>query len=187
MLRVESIAKGYKDILAVKDLYKSSFPKEEQAPMFFLLQRAKKGYIEFNAYYDNETLVGITYLISYRHIRYVLYIATAATERSKGYGSQILDHIKAAYPDDRIILNIEIEDESANNNEQRKKRKLFYIKNGFSSSGIFSKLFGVTWELMVYNGTCSAKEFLMLHKKSIGSVIYFLTRPFIITKGRINI
>jgi len=186
MLRIESITKRFEDFKAVEDLYKSAFPKAEQAPMFFLLQRAKKDYIEFNACYDNDMLVGITYLITHEPITYVLYIATAATERSKGYGSQIMEHIKKAHPDNRIILNIETEDENADNNEQRKKRKQFYIKNGFLSSGIFSKFSNVTWELLVYNGTCTANEFLELHKKALGLIIFFFMKPFINPKTIAN-
>jgi len=179
MLRTETVTTGLKEYRKVVKLYKSAFPKEEQAPMFFLLQRAKKDYIHFNAYYDNEALIGIAYLIVYDRISYVLYIATDAAVRSKGYGSQIIKHIKTQYPDNRIILNIEEEDEHANNIEQRKIRKQFYIKNGFTSPEIFMKLFGVTWELMVYNGTCTARDFLKLHKKALGPFIYYCTRPFI--------
>ena len=44
MLRIEAITKGFKDFYAIEGIYKSAFPKAEQAPMFFLLKRAKKDY-----------------------------------------------------------------------------------------------------------------------------------------------
>jgi len=44
MLRIEAITKGFKDFYAIEDIHKTAFPKAEQAPMFFLLKRAKKDY-----------------------------------------------------------------------------------------------------------------------------------------------
>jgi len=106
-----------------------------------------------------------------------MYLAIDASQRAKGYGSQILSQIREAYPNNRIILNIEAEDETADNNAERKKRKQFYMRNGYSSAGVFLKIMGVTYELLVCSGDCTAKEFLRLNKKFMGSLLFLFFKP----------
>ena len=165
MLKIKPVTRNSEDFQMIKTLYTSSFPKIEQTPMWFLLQRAKKDYVEFNAYYDGEVFVGFVYLMLHENLTYIMYIAIDTKHRSKGYGSQIMNHIREVYPNNRIILSIEAEDENAENNAQRIKRKQFYIKNGYSYSGISSEMRGVICETLISNGDCTTKEFLAINKK----------------------
>ena len=177
MLRIEAITKNSKDFPMVEALYTSAFPQAEQAPMPYLLQRTKKDYVEFHAYYDDETFLGFTYSMTQENLTFIMYLAIDASQRAKGYGSQILSQIREAYPNNRIILNIEAEDETADNNAERKKRKQFYMRNGYSSAGVFLKIMGVTYELLVCSGDCTAKEFLRLNKKFMGSLLFLFFKP----------
>lgn len=59
-------------------------------------------------------------------ITHVLFLAVEETLRGNGYGSQILDAIRRAYPDKRLILDVEMPDPEAENQEQRTKRIAFY-------------------------------------------------------------
>jgi len=180
MLRIQAITKNAKDFPVVASLYASAFPAAEQAPMPYLLKRAMKDYVDFHAYYDGEVFVGFTYSMTRENLTFIMYLAIDANHRAKGYGSQILSHIKEAYPNNRIILNIEIEDETAENNAERKKRKQFYMRNGYHSSGVFLKIMGVTYELLVCNGDCTAEEFLTLNKKFMGSLLFLFFKPKLI-------
>ena len=180
MLRIESILKKCENFHAIQDLINSAFPPAEQAPIWFLLHRAKKKHIKFNAYYDKESLIGIAYLVIHSQICYVIYLAVDTTVQSKGYGTQILNSIKSDYPNNRIVLGIEEENESAENNEQRKKRRQFYARNGFSSSGILLKFRDTPFDLLIYNGHCTTKEFFELHKKFLGPIISFFVKPKLI-------
>jgi len=177
MLRVQIITKNLKDFPIVEALYTSAFPTAEQAPMPYLLKRTEKNYVEFHAYYDGDVFVGFTYSMTHENLTFVMYLAIDANHRAKGYGSQILNQIREAYPNNRIILNIEAEDETADNNAQRKKRKQFYMRNGYNTSGVFLKIMGVTYELLVCNGNCTAKEFLALNKKFMGSLLFLFFKP----------
>ncbi|MCL2619788.1 MAG: GNAT family N-acetyltransferase [Defluviitaleaceae bacterium] len=177
MLTAHPVTKKSKHFQQFVSLYKSAFPVAEQAPIWLILRRAKKDYIKFDAYYDKEIFAGFTYTVTHKNVTFVLYIAVEATHRSKGYGSQIINRIKEAYPNNRIILYIEAEDESAENNQQRKKRKQFYIKSGFSSAGINLKMMGVVYEMMTWNGQCTAEEFSAVNKKFFGSVLYAFLKP----------
>jgi len=182
MLKIHPITKDSKDFQMIETLYTSTFPEAEQAPMWFLLRRAKKDHVEFNAYYDGDVLAGFTYLISHETLTLVMYIAIDANHRSKGYGSQIMNYIREAYPNNRIILNIEMEDENSENNAQRKKRKQFYIRNGYGSSGIFLEMKGVTYEALISNGDCTVREFLALNKKFMGSLLFPFIKPKLIQR-----
>ena len=177
MLRTESISKKNNNFQAVQNLINSAFPPAEQAPMWFLLHRAKKEHIKFNAYYDKESLVGIAYLVIHNQICYVIYLAVDGTVQSKGYGTQILNSIKLTYPNHRIILGIEAEDANAANNEQRKMRRQFYERNGFSSSGILMTFRDAPFDLLIFNGQCTAKEFFDLHRKFLGSIVSAFVKP----------
>lgn len=177
MLKAYPITKNFKDFQMIEALYKSAFPEAEQAPMWFLLRRAKKDHIEFNAYYDGKVFAGFAYLISHSNVTFVLYLAIDSGHRSKGYGSQIINQIREAYPNNRIVLSIEAEDEHAENNAQRKKRKQFYQKNGYASSGFFLEMRGVTYEVLMCNGACTSAEFLAINKKFLGSILFSLMKP----------
>ena len=180
MLQTQTITKDAKALLDFKQVYFSSFPKSEQTPIWFLLQRAKRANISFCAYYDGDIFAGFSYIIVQDDLTYIQYLAVNANIRSKGYGSQILNHIKERYPNNRMILAIETEDETAANNEERIKRKKFYVKNGYASAGFSMKTNGNVFEALVYNGTCSFEEFQALFKKYMGFPLYLFYNPKVI-------
>ena len=180
MLQVQAITKKLKDFRLVLDLYYSAFPSSEQAPIFFLLQRAKKDNIKFSAYYDEDIFVGFSYTITFGDLTYLLYLAVRQDIRSKGYGAQILKHIREFYPENRIILNIEIEDATAENNAERIRRKSFYIRNGYSLAGFSLEMSGNMFEFLISGGVCIADEFRELFKKYMGSLLFAFYKPKII-------
>jgi len=177
MLYSKPITKKAHDFKDIIRIYQTAFPKSEQAPVWFLFSRAKKKNIEFNAYYEDDTLVGITYITVKHDIVYIMYLAVNDKLRSSGYGSKILQSIREQYPNYRVILNIETEDEKAENNEQRKRRKSFYFKNGFESTNIIGELKGALFELLVCNGKCTADDFLDLQKETLGTLVNAMFKP----------
>jgi len=177
MLQKQNVTKKFEDIKDVKALLKASFPPSEQAPMGFLISQAKRDYIEFNAYYDGDLLSGFAYLIIDEDIVFVLYLAVEGSHRSKGYGSQILKHIRDEHPDKRIVLGVEAEDESAQNNDQRKRRKEFYLRNGYSSTGLIFVMRGVDFEILSCNGGCTAADVLHMNKKFLGAIVFTFFKP----------
>ena len=177
MLQAQQITRKLKDFGRVKDLYIEAFPKSERAPMAFLFHIARKDTVKFNAYYDKGVFVGFTYTIIVDDMTYLLYFAVESGLRSKGYGAQILSCIQEQYPSNQIILNIEIEDEKADNNADRIRRKNFYLKNGYSLTTIYFEMNGNTYDVLVSNGKCTADEFRYLCKKYMGALPFALYRP----------
>lgn len=80
--------------------------------------------------------------------------------RDKGYSSKILQMIHEMKPQDLIIADIEIENSMADNNEQRTRRKNFYIRNGYQETDIFYTWHDVPYQILSYEGTVSQNEFI---------------------------
>ncbi|MCT1578740.1 GNAT family N-acetyltransferase [Oceanobacillus kimchii] len=131
-LRLEKITKDFNDINKLKRLFIKAFPKNERLPLWFLLMKADKDFVDFIGFYDEDDFIGFTYLITNKDLIFVLYLAIDSSQRSKGYGGAVLSKIKELYPNNRLILNIEAIISNSQNYEQRVKRKNFYIKMGTS-------------------------------------------------------
>ncbi len=158
MLTEQIITKDLKDYPQFKRLYFSAFPRAERIPLRHLLMPKGKN-TSLIACYDGETFCGFYATLTFEDITHVLFLATPDTMRSRGYGSQILLMISKKYPGNRIILDIEAEDPIAENNAQRIRRKAFYIRNGYSESEIFYRWRGVSYQILVTNGTITEAEF----------------------------
>ncbi|WP_425379688.1 GNAT family N-acetyltransferase [Spiroplasma endosymbiont of Stenodema calcarata] len=177
MLKVKPITKKFYDLKIVRELIKTSFPKNERLPFWFLLWKTRKKYVNFLAFYDENVFVGFLYLVTKDDLTFVLYIAVNNKIQSKGYGSQILNYIKILYPNNKIILNIEQIDENAANNEQRKKRRAFYLKNGYENSGIVVLEKGNIFENLIIGGNCKIKDYHALLRRFVGPFLYLFFKP----------
>ena len=58
-----------------------------------------------------------------------------------------------------MILDVEMVDPEADNNEQREQRIAFYLRNGYHHSGISYGWRGVMYEILILDGTISEEEF----------------------------
>ena len=98
-------AKKYKR--QIKNLYKSAFPKEERAPLFLLFKKAEAGKALFYAVLEDNEFIGLVYIITTKKLAYIFFLAVEEENRSKGYGSKILESVKKMYPEKTVILEIE--------------------------------------------------------------------------------
>ena len=164
----------------IKDLYTTAFPRQEQVALPFLIGQTKKESVKFDAFYDGDLFVGLAYTISYKDITYLWYLATCSDLRSKGYGSQIMQYLHEVHPDKRIVLNLDVQDESAADNDIRKKRKDFYLRSGYSSTGYLCIFNGNKLDVMSINGHVAPDEFVSIFKKFFG-IMYFIAKPKILS------
>lgn len=132
MLTIKKVTKKLKDYKSIIEIFDVSFPDEEKFPIWFLNTMALRKGFDFTAYYDEETLAGISYTIESETQIFLFYLAVNPAARSKGYGSQILEILKSKNKE--VVLNIEPLDENSANFTQRKRRVEFYNKNGFTLS-----------------------------------------------------
>lgn len=167
-LRTQNVTLNNADI---KRIYFEAFPKEERMPFPLMVAMSKLWNTQFFGFYDGDVPCGFTYLASSRNLVFVMFFAVDGPLRSKGYGSLILQQLKSKYPDQKIIVSIEPCDASAPDIELRKRRKSFYMRNGYHETGHMMKLNGVVQEILVANGTFLKKEFFSFFVRySFGSI-----------------
>ena len=128
------VTRKLKDYPSVVELMLTAFPQEERIPIWILRLLSRNKNVNFNAWYDDKELCGITYTIESEKTIFLLYFAVNAQLRSKGYGSRIIGELKKIAGEREIILNVEKPDKAAENNAQRIQRIAFYERNGFYQS-----------------------------------------------------
>ena len=141
----------------IERLYRAAFPREERVPMDTLLEA--DGPYDFIACYDGAVLCGFYSALTFGDITHILFLAVEEKLRDHGYGSQILTEIGKAYAGNRVILDVEMVDPEADNNEQREQRIAFYLRNGYHHSGISYGWRCVMYEILILDGTISEEEF----------------------------
>ena len=152
--RAEKIRKSMADYEDVVEIYKNSFPKVEQFPLWLLRIMSHLKGINSYAFRDGDDLCGFAYFLVNDETVFILFLAVNAKVRSKGYGSQIISWIKETYPNKEIFLDVEKPDENSENNHQRIKRIEFYRRNG-----IFDTNQSFTYDDVTYEILCTDKNF----------------------------
>lgn len=153
MMRYETLTKEHKDIEAVREIYDYSFPDDERMPFDRLLSMADANHVLY-AWYDDDTLVGMTFTFVYDHLAYLSYICIKMDEQDHGYGSKILHALEDVHP--RIVVDIEkIKTEQ---DEEQKRRKQFYMRNHFHETGVFYYIYNVDYELLSKGESVTGKE-----------------------------
>lgn len=132
------ITKESEKFQEIERLYRAAFPREERVPMDTLLE-ADAPY-DFIACYDGAVLCGFYSALTFGDITHILFLAVEEKLRDHGYGSQILAEIGKAYAGNRVILDVEMVDPEADNNEQREQRIAFYMRNGLPSLRHFLRM-----------------------------------------------
>ena len=154
----------------VKALYESAFPANERIPIKHLLDDKIKR--EFWAFFDGDLFCGFSNSITHGSITNIVYFAVVPELRSRGYGSQILQVIREQHPDTRIVVDIEVEEDSKNAEEleRRNRRRDFYLRNGFGSSPVDYVWQGEHYRLLTAGGTVTEKEFRDFWKEILKDV-----------------
>lgn len=134
------------------ELYEEAFPPEERVDTHLLDEFAREPTVEFTAYYDADEFCGFSYSIDTGTYLYLLFLAVRANGRSRGYGTRILERLKARFPERTIVLEIEPLDPSAPNADQRERRLAFYQRNGFVLAGFDSIEGDMTYTLLKSTG-----------------------------------
>ncbi len=95
-------------------------------------QLAADGKMEMLALVDEDEFAGLAInLIDEEQNRALLdYYAIAPEKRNGGYGSKGLEVLLERFKNYKYIFEIETQDEKAENAEERKRRKAFYLRNG---------------------------------------------------------
>ncbi len=150
MLQTMQIKCGNADDIALRQLYETAFPVEEQIPYNDLIYLLGKLEIDYTAYYDSEMLVGLTMVLHLPRYNWGWYFAVRDELRGKGYGQRILSALLEKYRDGHpFIIDIESPLQAdAPNPEQRKRRHAFYLRNGLKDTPTSRTFEGITYTIM---------------------------------------
>ena len=158
--------------------YRKDFPRAERMSFWLLLLinwRKKGEFLIFTE--ENGSLAGYAVVNMSKNYSWVLinYLAVVEDKRSKGYGSQMMALLIDYFKDwEGLLLEIEKvgAGRSERENELRKRRKDFYLKNNIYSSRAEIKIRGVLMELMYYGKEKkNRKELLEIHQQIYVGII----------------
>jgi GNAT superfamily N-acetyltransferase len=179
-INLRPLSQSNDNYLDVIDLYKKAFTTARNIPTWLLKFKLRNGKDGFNVIYAGDIWVGLLYTTEHKDIILVHFLAISESYRSDGYGSKVMDLLKITLANKRIVLNIEKLDKHEKNYEQRVKRKAFYEKNGFNSSGFIVKEPGEELEMLILGGTIQKTEIEAMYKDLFGSMLGYFIRPKII-------
>lgn len=74
-IKLKNINTHRQYIPAISALYLEAFPESERAPFGKLLRRAKKPNVSFFACLDGDIWAGFVYVVNYRDMSYIFYLA----------------------------------------------------------------------------------------------------------------
>ena len=122
----------YREVI---DLYRRAFPSEERIPLWHMRLMSLHRDVRLRAWLDDGALVGLTYTVSRPTMLWLFYFAVNDAVRSRGYGARILSRLRQEAGERTIVLEIEPLDDDAPNIEQRRRRRSFYERTGFTPTG----------------------------------------------------
>ena len=140
-------------------LYQAAFPASEKKPFSMIRSMHKKGRSDVWYCESGGKFAGLVITINGPEQILLDYLAVAKKRRGQGVGSEILQAMREKYTGKSVFLEIEIVDEAAENYEERKRRKQFYLSNGMTPMNVFVELFGVDMELLGFDCTLSFEEY----------------------------
>lgn len=140
-------------------LYHAAFPASEKKPFSMIVSMHKKG--KSNVWYCEKDgkFAGLVITINGADKILIDYLAVNGKRRSQGIGSVILQEMRQRYAGKGVFLEIEMVDAAADNFEERKHRKQFYLANGMTEMNVFVELFGVDMELLGYDCSLTFEEY----------------------------
>lgn len=140
--------RGLLDMLRIRRLYKEAFPKCERKPFSIIKSMAKIGRTDLWYFEDADGFAGLTATINGPDNILIDYLAVKRKRRGTGLGKKMLAMLLEHYNDYGVFLEIEEVNENAENNDERVRRKNFYLAAGLTPMDTHVKLFGVDMELL---------------------------------------
>lgn len=148
ILKTIEINEYFTEMRKIETLAIEAFPPEEYLASSKLIEMAKDEFFDFLALYDKDTFVGFMTVCTYKKISYLFFLAIDTNLRSRGYGSRAIETLQEHYSNMQQVVDMEMIDETAPNNEQRIKRRSFYLQNGYKPTGQFLSYLGVDYEIL---------------------------------------
>ena len=164
-LNTERITKDSRFWLQINSLAKEVFPPEEYLAPDKLVEMSNADNFDFLALMDGDAFVGFMVVQTHNNLSYLFFLAIDSSCRAKGYGSRAVETLLSLYPAKKQVVDFEMQDKAASNNEQRMKRRQFYLKNGYKETGLFLAYRGVDYEVFCMDNDFEPQEFKDMMKE----------------------
>ena len=136
------------DWLRVRALYHSAFPADERKPFSIIHRMFREGRADVWCILEEGKFAGLATTVNGGDLILIDYFAITEKRRGQGLGRGAMECLLALYCDKGVFLEIESPDRPGLDQEQRKKRKEFYLSCGYEELGVKAKVFGVYMELL---------------------------------------
>ena len=158
MLTIVPVTDESNDLAEIRRLYLSAFPANERRRFRDLVDDPSGG-SELVTLYDGELFCGFACFLNALDISHIIYFAIEENLRDRGYGSAALKAIGEYKRGRRILVDIELETPSAVNNDQRRRRKSFYLRNGYKQTPVRYHWRGEDYEILSTGGNITDEEY----------------------------
>ena len=158
-LNIEKITRESRFWEQLHSLAKEAFPPEEYLAPDKLVEMSLADNFDFLALTDCNMFIGFMVVQTYKDLAYLFFLAIDPPCRAKGYGSHAIETLQALYPNKKQVVDFEMLDSEAPNNEQRIKRRQFYLRNGYKETGLFLSYLGVDYEVFCMGDNFESQEF----------------------------
>lgn len=154
-----------KDIKNIIKIYKESFPKKDQFSIFVLYFNIFRRHSKLYVLKVDKKVCGFVYLIFYKNMVFILYLAITEDERNNGYGSILLKWCFNKYKDKCFYLNIDEVNIIFDDYNLRKKRMKFYLKNELYLTDYVSVNNNSKGNILSSKKIFNVKQYIILDKK----------------------
>lgn len=144
-------AKTFSHWVKIYRLYLKAFPRSERKPFFIIRSMQKAGRSDVWYFEHNREFAGFATTINDDDLILLDYLAVDTRRRGLGMGSKILASLRERYAGKGLFVEIERVDGASPGQEDRWRRKQFYIANGMEELNVTARVFGVEMELLGWN------------------------------------
>lgn len=169
----------------VWDLYEEAFPEVERKPKDVMEFLAEQHKMEIYAIEDCGEFIGLAVNMKEENMALLDYFAIAPDKRNSGYGSRCIRLLLEKFHDQKYIFEIEMQDAKAENAEDRRRRKAFYLRNGLKETGLFANVYQVDFEMLTPDGSLTFEEYTGFLERILGKKHLEMLNPVLIQeRGR---
>lgn len=158
--------------LELETLYLEAFPDSERKPISAIYQHAKQGASDVFAVVDeSEQFVGLSINLRGKQTILLEYLAISPQARNKHYGSKVLQLLRHNYEGYTLCLEIEQVPNEAQEADLRKRRRLFYERNGYYYLDQAIQYFDIQLDLMATNYELDWSDYQLAYQLNYGPEI----------------
>lgn len=186
-MRFERYENASKDLQQkYRNLYEEAFPAIEKKPFSLMEELGREGKMELLIILEEDAFAGLAACMVDGTCAILDYFAIDGQKRSGGYGGKAIRLLKERYKKYQWILEIEVQDPCAENAEDRRRRKAFYLRNGLKETQMLVNVYQTDFELLTPDGTVTFEEYTGVLRNVLGEEGMELLHPVLLAGQKEN-